>query len=62
MKEVNIKGNDTGMKVFINGVPDLTQIPKNITDALVTTLEVQISEYYEIKNNQARTKEKNSHL
>ena len=49
MKEVNIKGNDTGMKVFINGVPDLTQIPKNITDALVTALEVQISERYEQK-------------
>ena len=49
MKEVNIKGNDTGMKVFINGVPDLTQIPKNITEALVTALEVQISEHYEQK-------------
>lgn len=38
------------MKVFINGVPDLTQIPKNITDALVTALKINISEHYEQKN------------
>lgn len=48
MKEINVKGNDTGIKVFINGVPDLTQIPKNITDIFVTTLEMKISEHFEI--------------
>ena len=47
MKEIQVKGNDTGIKVFINAVPDLTQIPKNIMDALVTTLEMQISEHFE---------------
>jgi len=47
MKEIQVKGNDTGLKVFINTVPDLTQIPKNITDALVTTMEMQISEHFE---------------
>lgn len=47
MKEINVKGNDTGLKVFINDVPDLSQIPKNITDALVTTMEMQVSEHYE---------------
>ena len=50
MKEIQVKGNDTGLKVFINAVPDLTQIPKNITDALVTALEINISEHYEQKN------------
>ncbi len=49
MKEIQVKGNDTGIKVFINGVPDLSQIPKNITDALVTTMEMQISEHFEMK-------------
>lgn len=44
MKEINVKGNDTGIKVFINGVPDLTQIPKDITDTLITVLEFEISE------------------
>lgn len=49
MKEIQVKGNDTGIKVFINSVPDLTQIPKEITDTLVTTLEMQISEHFEMK-------------
>ena len=49
MKEIRVKGNDTGIKVFINDVPDLTQIPKNITDTLVTTMEMQISEHFEQK-------------
>ncbi len=49
MKEIQVKGNDTGIKVFINGVPDLTQIPKNITDTLVTALEMKISEHFENK-------------
>ena len=44
MKEINVKGNDTGIKVFINGVPDLTQIPKDITDTLITVLEFEIRE------------------
>ncbi len=48
MKEIQVKDNDTGLKVFINAVPNLTQIPKNITDTLVTTLEMQISEHFEI--------------
>lgn len=48
MKEIQIKGNDTGIKVFINGVPDLTQVPKEITDTLVTTLEMEISEHFEL--------------
>ena len=49
MKEIQIKGNDTGIKVFINAVPNLSQIPKNITDAIVTTMEMQISEHFETK-------------
>ena len=44
MKEINVKGNDTSIKVFINGVPDLTQIPKDITDTLITVLEFEIRE------------------
>lgn len=56
MKEIQVKGNDTGIKVFINGVPDLTQISKDITDTLVTTLEFQISEHFEItQKSKART-------
>lgn len=49
MKEIQVKGNNTGLKVFINAVSDLSQIPKNITDALVTTLEMQIAEHFETK-------------
>ena len=62
MKEIQVKGNDTGIKVFINGVPDLTQIPKEITDTLVTTLEFQISEHFEQEHSKIRAKEKNSQI
>jgi len=56
MKEIQVNGNDTGLKVFINDVPDLSQIPKDITDTLITTLEHQISEHLEqVKKRTANT-------
>lgn len=55
MKEIQIKVNDTGLKVFINDVPDLSQIPKNITDAVVTTLEMKISEHFEQKEKRSKS-------
>ena len=51
MKEISIKGNDTGLRVFINGVPDLKQIPKEIGNTVINTLEAEIAEWMELKPN-----------
>ena len=49
MKEIKVSGNDTGLRVFINGVPDLTQIPKEIGKTVINTLEAEIAEWMELK-------------
>lgn len=38
------------MQVFINGVPDFELIPKEIADSFIAALELQISDYYNEKN------------
>lgn len=50
MKEIRVKGNDTGIKVFINDVPDLTQVPKEVEKSIINVLETKISEWLELKN------------
>ena len=37
------------MQVVINGVPDFKLIPKQIADSFISALELQISEYYQEK-------------
>ena len=49
MKEVKLENNTTGLRVFINDVPDLKSIPKDEAENTVITLELQISEYYKDK-------------
>ena len=39
--------NELGLEVFINGVPDLKEIPPNKLESLLAVLEIQISKYYE---------------
>ena len=46
MQEVVIKNNNTGLRVFITGAPDLKLIPEEIAENTVTSLELQISEHY----------------
>lgn len=43
MEEVKIE-NDLELKVFINGVPDISFMPKELFDGFIATLELQISE------------------
>ena len=41
--------NELGLKIFINGVPDIKEISPDKLESLLTVLEMQISKYYENK-------------
>ena len=45
MREIRIKENKTELKVYINGVPDLKQIPKETAGAIIYALAVKSEEY-----------------
>lgn len=47
MQEVQLKENPLGLKVYINGIPDLKTIPKEKAESILAALELEISEYYE---------------
>lgn len=49
MQEIKIKGNETNLKVYINGVPNLDLIPKEIQEFLIACLELQTSQYFKKK-------------
>ena len=43
--------NELGLKIFINGVPDIKEIPPDKLESLLAVLEMQISKYaFKIKN------------
>lgn len=39
--------NKLGLKIFINGVPDIKEIPPNKRESLLAVLEMEISKYYD---------------
>jgi len=39
--------NELGLKVYINGVPDIKEIPPDKLESLLAVLEMEISNYYE---------------
>lgn len=39
--------NELGLKIYINGIPDIKEIPPEKLESLVAVLEMQISKYYE---------------
>ena len=43
--------NKLGHKIFINGVPDIDAIPPEKLESLIAVLEVEISNFYEKKEN-----------
>lgn len=47
MQEVQPKENPLGLKVFINGIPDLNAIPKEKAESILAALESEIAAYYE---------------
>lgn len=46
MQEVEVEDNELGLRVFINGVPDLTEMPKEIAESFLSALEMQIVDFY----------------
>ena len=43
--------NELGLEIYINGVPDIKEIPPDKLESLVAVLEMEISKCYE-KDNQ----------
>ena len=39
--------NELGLKVYINGVPDVKEMPAEKLESFIAVLEMQISKYYE---------------
>ena len=54
MKEIQVKDNDTGLQIFINGTPDIRQIPKELANACIAGLERRIAEDVLKKKDQAK--------
>ena len=46
MQEINIKNNPSGLKLFINGVPQIELIPKDQLGLVINTLEKQIDKHF----------------
>ena len=46
MQQIEPKENPLGLKVFINGIPDLTVIPKEKAESIFAALELEISEHF----------------
>ena len=54
MEEIIVKGNDTGLKVYVNGVPKIESIPNDEITPLIVSLEIAVSNHFE--NYQKRKK------
>ena len=54
MEEIIVKGNDTGLKVYVNGVPKIENIPNDELTPLIVSLELVVSNHFE--NYQKRKK------
>ena len=39
--------NELGLEIYINGIPDIKEIPPDKLESLLAVLEMQISKYYE---------------
>ena len=55
MQEIKIDGNETGLKIFINGVPDFSLMPTDKIELLVSSIEKIMTEQMK-DNKQCSTK------
>lgn len=46
MRELKVKNNETGLSIYINGIPNLNLIPIEEQDLLISTLEMQMTNYF----------------
>ena len=44
--------NELGLEVYINGIPDLKEMPPEKLESFIAVLEMQISKYYETHSKQ----------
>ena len=60
VEEIEVKGNNTGLKCYINGVCDLTLMPKEEMDLFVASIVPVLLEHYQnyVKRKGERTKNK----
>lgn len=49
LQEIKIKNNETGIVIYINGIPDLRSIPKDLQDLTLTGIELQMTSYFKKK-------------
>jgi len=49
MQEVILDKNPSGLKILINGTPDVKQIPKQDKDLVLSVLQKQIVEMFQKK-------------
>ena len=49
MKEIKLNDNDTGLKVFVSGEPDLSLIPESLMDCFIDAIIESIRKKYQIK-------------
>lgn len=42
--------NELGLKIYINGVPDIKEIPPEKLESFLAVLEMKISKYYQKEN------------
>lgn len=47
MEEIIVKGNDTGLRVYVNGIPKIENIPNDEITSLVVSLEIAVSNHFE---------------
>lgn len=53
MKEIQLNDNDTGLKVFVSGEPDLSLIPESLMDCFIDAIIESIRKKYQKKNKRA---------
>lgn len=49
VEEIEVKYNPLGVKVFINGRPDVNNMTEEEYDLFTSSLEIRMSEYFEKK-------------
>ena len=56
MKEVKLKSNESDIKIFINGLPDLSLMPKDELELIIVGIELKMTEYFKHKRKKCQNK------
>jgi len=54
LEEIIVKGNEAGLRVYVNGIPKIENIPNEELTPLIVSLEIAVSNHFE--NYQKRKK------